>query len=314
MKYIQDLTEGETVVEHYYCKQRQNLKSRAGKTYLSLKLQDKTGVIDGKVWTLNNDIQGFHENDFIKVAGTVLFYQNDLQLNINKIRKSLEGEYDPMDYVPCTPYSIESLWAQLNSMIDSVGQEHLLRLLKNIFSDEKTADAFKSCSAARTMHHSYLGGLLEHTVSVAAVCDFLASRYKTANRDILITAALLHDLGKIYELSPFPSNSYTDDGELLGHIVMTSELIEAGCAQINDFPHGLKSLLKHCILSHHGEYEFGSPKLPKIIEAVILHYADDLDAKTNAFEMAVAGDNAQAQGDWVGFSKMFNGNLRKTVF
>jgi len=312
MKFIKDMAEGEIVVGHYYCKQRQNLKSRAGKTYLSLKLQDKTGVVDGKVWNLNNDIQSFQEGDFIKIAGTALNYQNDLQLNINKIRKSVEGEYDPADYIPSTPFSVESLWAQVNALMASVNQKQLAQLLKNVFADEKIVTAFKSNSAARAMHHSYMGGLLEHTASVAAICDFLAEHYKSANRDILITAALLHDLGKIYELSAFPNNDYTDDGELLGHIVMTSEMIERECERIEGFPHSLKSLLKHCILSHHGEYEYGSPKLPKIIEAVILHYADDLDAKINAFESAVAGDNTA--GGWVGFSKMFNGNLRKTTF
>jgi 3'-5' exoribonuclease len=162
------------------------------------------------------------------------------------------------------------------------------------------------------MHHSYLGGRLEHTVSVAEICDFMSGRYKYVNRDLLITAAILHDIAKIFELSPMPASAYTDDGQMLGHIYMGAELVSIECAKIPDFPHALQSLLKHAILAHHGEYEFGSPKLPSTIEAFILHAADNMDAKVKVYEEALAADTTP--GPWVGFHKLLNRYLRSSEY
>ena len=310
MKFIEEFKESDRIVEHYLCKQKQNMKTKVGKTYLSLKLQDKTGSIDAKVWELNHDIQDFDEGDFIKVDGVVQAYQNDLQLKVSKIRKSDSGEYDPKDYIPSTDKDVGDLYQQIEDYIQSVADDHIRALLENIvLHNEAVSAAFKSHSAAKSMHHSYMGGLIEHTLSVVQICDFMSGRYRYVNRDILIGAAILHDLAKIYELSAFPSNDYTEEGHLLGHIVIGAEMITAEADHIDGFPADLKMLLKHCILAHHGEYEFGAPKTPKTIEAFILHCADNADAKIRMFEEAIAADHTQ--GRFTGYHRMLQRNIRK---
>ena len=312
MKFIQDFREDDRIIDHYLCKQKQSLKSRAGKTYYSLRLQDKTGMIDAKVWDLNNDIQDFDEGDFIKIDAVVLSYQNELQLKVGKIRRSREGEYDPTDHIPCTDKDIGELFAEVERYIKSIENPYLNTLLDNILlKNSDIADRFKKHSAAKSMHHSYMGGLIEHTLNVVQICEYLSGLY-VVNRDILIATALLHDLGKIYELSPFPSNEYTDDGQLLGHIVMCSELVSREADNIPGFPHKLLTLVRHSILSHHGEYEFGSPKLPQTMEAYVLHIADNLDAKLKMFQEFIDADNSM--GEWAGYNKVFARYVRKTEF
>ena len=313
MRYIEDFNEGDRIVAHYLCKRKDTLKTRAGKSYLSLVLQDKTGTIEGKVWELNHDIQNFEENDYIKIDSVIISYRDELQMRISKIRKSEVGEYEPKNYIPTIDKDIDSLYEGLENIIDSIINPYLKELLENIFYKNETISTnIKTHSAARQMHHSVMGGLLEHTVSVAHICDFLSGRYKFVNRDLLITGALLHDIGKIYELSGFPENDYTDDGQLLGHLVIGSELVEKEAGNIEDFPHQLKSLVKHLILSHHGFLEYGSPKLPQTIEAYILHSADDLDAKVKMYEEMLEEDNTQ--GKWVGYNRMLSRNIRKSNY
>ncbi|NLK38280.1 MAG: HD domain-containing protein [Epulopiscium sp.] len=313
MRYIKELREGENVVEHYLCKSRQVLKSRAGKSYLSLKLQDKTGTVDAKVWDMSNDIKSFEENDFIKIDANVIVYQNDLQLNVKKIRRSMEGEYDPMDYIPCSEKNIDSMYQELLGYIRTIKSPYIKKLLEIIFLKHPVVSKrFKTHSAAKNIHHGYMGGLVEHTLSVTQICDFVAPRYKFVDRDILIASAMLHDVGKVLELSEFPVNDYTDDGQLLGHLIIGAEMIKDAAAQIEGFPKQLESLLKHCMLSHHGEYEYGSPKLPKTIEAFILHCADNLDAKTKVIEEMLENDSTQ--GSWAGYQKMLQRNIRKSDY
>ena len=313
MRYIKELREGENVVEHYICKSKQSLKSRAGKTYLSLKLQDKTGTVDAKVWDMTNDIKAFEENEFIKIDATVVTYQNDIQLNVKRIRRSLEGEYDPADYIPCTEKNMEQMYRKLMGYIKTIESPYIKKLLEEIFYHHPIiSKCFKTHSAAKSVHHSYMGGLLEHTLSVTEICDFAAPRYKFVDRDILIASAMLHDVGKVMELSQFPENDYTDEGQLLGHLIIGSELIGQTAAKIEGFPKPLENLLKHCMLSHHGEYEYGSPKLPKTIEAFILHSADNLDAKTKVIEEMI--ENSSNQGSWAGYQKMLQRNIRKSDY
>jgi len=312
MRYISDFRENDRVVDHYLCKQKQNLKTRSGKTYLSLRLQDKTGQIDAKVWEVNNDIQSFEEGDFIKIDGIVLTYQSDPQLKILKIRRSMEGEYDPADYIPCTDKDVGELYAQLTAYVKSLSNPFISKLVEEIlFRNPDVAGAVKTHSAAKNMHHSYMGGLLEHTLSVTQICDFMSGRYENVNRDLLVATAILHDIGKVYELSGFPENDYTDDGQLLGHIVIGAQLITEAAAKIAGFPPELRSLMAHSILAHHGEYEFGSPKRPKTIEAFILHCADNMDAKVKMFEECLKGD---ASGKWIGYNKVLAREIRKTTF
>ncbi|MDR1639593.1 MAG: HD domain-containing protein [Clostridiales bacterium] len=313
MHYIEDFKESDHVVDHYLCKQKQTLKTRSGKNYLSLRLQDKTGYIDAKVWEMSNDIHNFEENDFIKVDGVVLTYQNDLQLKVNKIRKSVEGEYDPSNYIPRTEKDIDALMRIVTETIKSVSIGCLKQLMENIFlKNPEINAAFQRHSAAKNMHHNYLGGLIEHTVSVMQICEFMSGRHKFINRDLLVCSALLHDIGKIYELSDFPDNEYTDDGQLLGHIMMGADLVKRESDKIPDFPHQLQSLLVHSILAHHGEFEYGSPKRPNTIEAYILHCADNMDAKIKMFEDSLS--SSSGSGKWVGFNRMIDRNVRKSQF
>ena len=313
MKYINELHEGENIIEHYLCKSRQTMKSRNGKNYLSLKLQDKTGMVDAKVWDLNNDIQSFQENDFIKVDAFVTTFNNELQLNVKRVRRSREGEYDPADFVPSTDKNIDEMYDQLMGYIKTMKNPYLKKLLEEIFLRHPViSKEFKYHSAAKAMHHSFRGGLVEHTLSVTQLCDFLAPRYNYVNRDILVASAMLHDVGKVLELSDFPTNDYTDDGQLLGHLILGSELIRDAAAKIDGFPKRLESLMKHCMLSHHGEYEYGSPKLPSTPEAFLLHCADNLDAKTKMIEEALAADSTQ--GHWAGYNRMLQRNLSRSDF
>ncbi len=314
MRYINELTDGERIVDFYFCKQRQSMKSqKTGKNYLSLVLSDKTGTISGKVWDISRDIQSFNEGDYIKIDANVQTFNNDLQLNIKKIRKAQEGEYDEADYIPTTDKNVNDLYTKLNDYINSIEDQYIKRLLTNIFIENNTiAENFKKHTAAKAMHHNYMGGLIEHTISVTAICDFFASHYDDVNRDVLIASALLHDIGKIKELSDFPNIDYTDDGELLGHIVMGSEFIGTEADKIDGFPHQLRSLIQHNILAHHGEYEYGSPKLPRTIEAFILHCADDTDAKVKMFETAIA--DSPSNSVWAGYNRILARNIRKTEY
>jgi len=313
MRYIENLKEDEQVVEHYLCKKKQLLKSRSGKSYLSLLLQDKTGTIDAKVWEINNSIKNFEENDFIKIDALVTSYQGELQLKVFRIRKSVDGEYIEADYIPTTEKNVDTLYEDILKYIKSINSPYIKKLLTKIYiENEFIADEIKKHSAAKAMHHGYMGGLIEHTVSVTEICDFMSTRYKYINRDILIASALLHDIGKIYELSPFPDNDYTDEGQLLGHIVMEVELIGEVARDIPDFPKSVLTAIKHCLLAHHGEYIYGSPKRPKTIEAFILHCADNMDAKVKVFEELFDQDNTQ--GNWLGYNKMFERNLRKSNY
>ena len=313
MKYIKELREGENIIEHYLCKSRQTMKSRNGKNYLSLKLQDKTGMVDAKVWELNHEIQSFQENDFIKVDAYVTTFNNELQLNVKRIRRSREGEYDPADFVPCTDKNIEEMYQELMAYIKTIQNPYLKQLLEEIFCKHPViSKEFPYHSAAKTMHHSVRGGLVEHTLSVTQICDFMAPRYRYVDRDILVASAMLHDVGKVLELSDFPVNDYTDDGQLLGHLILGAELIRDAAAKIPGFPKRLESLMKHCMLAHHGEYEYGSPKLPSTIEAFLLHCADNMDAKTKMIEEALTADSTP--GHWAGYHRMLQRNLSRSDY
>lgn len=309
MRFINELKNNDRVIEHFLCTQKQLMKTKTGKNYLSLTLRDKTGTINGKVWDINYEIQDFEQNDFIKIDALVHAFNDELQLNISKLRKSEEGEYDLKNYIPATKKNIEELEIELHKFIGEVKNIFLHELLEKIFGDEKILKSFISHSAGKSMHHSYVGGLIEHTISVTQICDFMAGRTKFVNRDILITTALLHDIGKLYELSQFPLNDYTDDGELLGHIIIGSDLISKKIEQIKDFPNDLRSQIIHCILAHHGEYEYGSPKLPRSIEAIILHFADNLDAKTKMFEEIIEADTSNS--NWTGYNKVLTRRILK---
>lgn len=311
MNYINELREGEMVSEVYLCKAKLDLKTKAGKSYYSLTLQDKTGTVDAKIWELNNGISHFEAMDYIRVDAQVTTFNNALQLNVKRVRVADEGEYDPSDYMPCSEKNTDDMYKQLLAMIDSIKNVHLKGLLGKFFiEDDDFKAVFKKHSAAKSIHHGFIGGLLEHTLSVAGLCDYIAGQYPILNRDLLVSAALFHDIGKVREISQFPENDYTDEGQLLGHIVMGVMMIGDKIKEMPAFPETLANELKHCILSHHGELEFGSPKKPALIEAVALAHADNLDAKIEAFKELLASN--QDNSGWFGFNRMFESNVRKT--
>ncbi len=311
MQYLNELREGENISEIYFCRKKTVAQTKAGKTYYSLQLQDKTGTVDGKIWDLSNAIEHFEDLDYIRVDGQVTSFNNSLQLNIRRVRQASESEYDVSDYMPCTDKNVDEMYNRLLALVNSVKNEYLGRLLKSFFVDDADfAKRFKNHSAAKTMHHAFIGGLLEHSLSVAEICDFMAGHYEKLNRDLLVTAALFHDIGKLEEISAFPENDYTDEGQLVGHIVMGTIMLDAKIKTIDGFPKKLADELKHCILAHHGELEFGSPKKPALIEAVALAHADNMDAKVQGF-YEILKNNGNNQG-WLGYNRMFDSNIRAT--
>lgn len=311
MTYIEEYKEGNKFFGIYLCKSKQVLKTKAGKTYYSLLLQDKTGIIDGKVWELNNGIAEFDAMDFIMVDGMVTTFQGSRQVNINRIRQAQEGEYDPKEYIPATKFDIEEMYSQLKEFIYSIKEPHLRRLAEMCFLENtELVKKFKSHSAAKSVHHGFIGGLLQHTLAVTRMCDFMAANYEILDRDLLITAAMFHDIGKLYELSEFPGNDYTDDGQLLGHIFLGAELVGGWIKDIPGFSPVLAAELRHCILAHHGELEYGSPKKPAIAEAMALNFADHADARLET--MAELYEKADPTIEWLGFNRYVDSNIRQS--
>ncbi|MBS5931400.1 MAG: HD domain-containing protein [Clostridiales bacterium] len=311
MRYINELREGEMLSETYLCKSKQSLKTKAGKSYYSLLLQDKTGTLDAKVWELSNGIENFDSMDYIHIEGQITSFQNTLQLNIKRVRKSQEGEYDPSDFVPTTTKNIDEMYNEILTIISKMTNPYLSKLVNSFFVEDKEfIKAFKYHSAAKTVHHGFVGGLVEHTLGVTKLCEYMAANYPLINRDLLISAALFHDLGKLDEISTFPENDYTDDGQLLGHIYIGTEKVGARIRTIPNFPKSLENELKHCILAHHGELEYGSPKKPALIEAVALTYADNTDAKLQTMTEILNG--ADDKSDWLGYNKFFESNIRRS--
>lgn len=311
MRYISELHEGDMVSEVFLCKTKTSGTSKFGKTYYSLSLQDKTGMIDGKVWELNNAIGHFEAMDYIMVKGKVTNFQGNNQLNIEMIRKADEGEYQISDYMPSTKKDIDEMYDELLAMIQRVQNPYLKELAMKVFVEDKEfAKKFKIHSAAKSVHHGYIGGLLEHSVSVAKLCEQYAVLYPQLNRDLLVTTALFHDIGKAEELSAFPENDYTDEGQLVGHIVMGTIKLSKLMDEIPGFPAKLANEVKHCILSHHGELEFGSPKKPALAEALVLSQADNLDAKMETFAEVI--EKKQEGQEWSGFQRLFDTKIRES--
>ncbi|MBR5800421.1 MAG: HD domain-containing protein [Lachnospiraceae bacterium] len=311
MKYIKDYKEGDRISDVYLCKFKSSAVTKNGKPYDNVILQDKTGTIDAKIWDPNSaGIAEFDALDYIDVFGDITSFQGALQVNVKRIRKCQEGEYNPADYLPVSKYDIEEMYSELLGYIGKIENTYLKQLLQAFFvEDEDFIKAFKKSSAAKTVHHGFVGGLLQHTLCVTRLCLFYCKAYPRLNKDLLISAAICHDMGKIKELSFFPENDYTDDGQFLGHIVMGVEMVGEKIRQIPGFPGILASELKHCILAHHGEYEFGSPKKPAIMEAVALNFADNTDAKMQTFTELM--ENTSEAG-WLGFNRLFDSNVRST--
>ncbi|MGN0432569.1 MAG: 3'-5' exoribonuclease YhaM family protein [Lachnospiraceae bacterium] len=311
MKYIKDYKEGDRVFDIYLCKHKQSAVTKNGKPYENVILQDKTGTIDAKVWEPNNaGIEEYDTLDYIEVYGEVNNFQGALQVNVKRIRVCREGEYNPADYLPVSSKNNDEMYQELLKIVESIENPHMKQLLKAFFVEDETfVKRFRQSSAAKTMHHGFVGGLLEHTLSVTKLCDYYCKSYPMLKRDLLLPAAMFHDIGKTKEISLFPENDYTDDGQLLGHIIMGCEMLDEKIHKIPGFPKVLASELKHCILAHHGEYEYGSPKKPALFEAVALNMADNTDAK---LEMMTEIFSSTTDTGWLGYNRVFESNLRGT--
>lgn len=312
MKYIKDITEGERIQSVYLCKYKQSAVTKNGKAYDNVILQDKTGVLDAKIWEPNSmGIEDFDSLDYVEVMGEVTVFNGTKQLNIKRIRKIEAKDCNPADYLPASSRDIEQMYHELMGYAAKIRNPYMKKLVDSFFvEDQEFINRFKKHSAAKTVHHGFIGGLLEHTLGVTKICSYFTENYKVLQYDLLIPAAMFHDIGKVWEISAFPENDYTDDGQLLGHIVIGSELIGEHIRKIEGFPQKLASELKHCILAHHGELEFGSPKKPALVEAMALNFADVADDKLEM--MTEILDNAAGNDGWLGFNRFADSNLRRT--
>lgn len=312
MKFIETFREGMHVSGVYLCKTKQISLTKNGKEYGSLTLQDKTGTVDAKIWELNSPgIGDFGAMDYVCVEADVTLFQGSFQLNIKRARRADEGEYHPADYLPVTEKDVNQMYHELTQFITSIRNEPLRKLAASFFiNDAAFVKVFCAHSAAKSVHHSFVGGLLEHTLSVVKLCEYFSKQYPLLNRDLLITAAMFHDVGKTKELSVFPENDYTDEGQLIGHIIIGVQMIEERILSMGNFPKKLESELVHCILAHHGELEYGSPKKPALIEAMALNLADNADAKMETMSEIIkgAGDNT----GWLGYNRFMESNIRRT--
>jgi 3'-5' exoribonuclease len=280
--YIRDCQqhENQAVTSNFVVASKQVKNKKNGDLYLSLTLADRSGQLQANMWdNVSDALNAFEQDDFVKVKGMVQKYNGRWQLTVHKIRKLADNEIDYADYVPKTSKDIDQLWRTLGEYVESFQNPWLKRLVQDFMADEAIATAYKNAPAAKTLHHAYVGGLLDHVVSLFTVCDLVVRNYPQVNRDLLLTGAFLHDIGKIHELAYQRSISYTTKGQLLGHMIIELEMLHEKLEQVPGFPDELKVLIEHLIISHHGQYEFGSPKLPMFPEALMLHYLDDLDSK-----------------------------------
>jgi 3'-5' exoribonuclease len=297
--YVSDAPhhENKVIISTFVVAVKQVKPKKTGEPYLALTLADRSGQIEAKMWDNVADcIDSFEQDHFIKVKGLINKYNQRFQLTIHKLRRLEESEIDFVDYLPKTTKNIDELWRTLSDFVADFTDPHLKALVRVFMDDSEIAAAYRCAPAAKTLHHAYIGGLLDHVVSLFRSCDLICRNYPQVNRDLLMTGAFLHDIGKIHELTYNRAFSYTTRGQLLGHMIIELEMLQAKLQLVPGFPDELKTLVEHLIISHHGEYEFGSPKLPMFPEALMLHYLDDLDSKMESmrahFEREAALESA----------------------
>jgi 3'-5' exoribonuclease len=294
--------ENKVITSTFVVVAKQIKPKKTGEPYLALTLGDRSGQLEAKMWDNVDDVlEAFEQDDFLKVKGLVNKYKQRFQLTIHKLRKLGDAEIEFDDYLPKTAKDIDALWQSLTDFVATFQNAHLKTLVQAFMSDPEIAAAYRSAPAAKTLHHAYIGGLLDHVVSLFRSCDLVCRNYPQVNRDLLLTGAFLHDIGKIHELTFKRSFSYTTKGQLLGHMIIELEMLQAKLGNMPGFPDELKTMVEHLIISHHGEYEFGSPKLPMFPEALMLHYLDDLDSKMEAMRAQFERE-AIADGPWTSYN------------
>ena len=304
MQAIVSLKEGDWVDETYLVTSKQVSTAKNGVTYLSIKLADKTGEIDGRMWDNAEDVAGrFEREDFVRIKGAAANYQGAMQVKIKTLEKVDDSRVDISNFLQTSLRNPDDMVKEIAAAAAGLTNPHLRQLMNAFLSDKQLMETFKRTPAAKSLHHNYIGGLLEHVVELMALCKDVAGNFTGIDTDLLMVGAFIHDIGKVRELAVRKSIEYTTEGRLLGHISMGYEMIAEKIDSIPGFPAELAMLLKHIILSHHGEYEYGSPKRPKIPEAFIINYMDDLSAKLNNFQMTIKKENV-VEGGWTMFNKM----------
>ena len=310
-KFISQLNGGTTIDDIFLVQNKELRTTKNGSLYIQAQLSDRTGTIDARMWDAGKPFFESLGNDtFLKVKGRTEIYQNKIQLIMKSISKTNQEDIKLEDYLPSTEKDVNEMFSELKQIAGSIKQPYLLKLLKLFFSDKDFCRDFCSAPAAVQYHHAFLGGVLEHTLSVAKLGEKIAPLYPDLNKDLLICGIILHDIGKISELCYEKNFQYSDEGQLIGHLISGVLMVEEKAKQIDGFPKTLLDLLRHLILSHHGEYEWGSPKLPMTVEALALHYLDNIDAKIHAFNKAITNDK-DSSNNWTGYNKMFDRRLFK---
>jgi 3'-5' exoribonuclease len=305
--------ENKVIISSFVVIAKQVKPKKTGGPYLALTLADRCGQIEAKMWdNVEDAMDSFDPEDFLKVKGLLNRYKNRFQITIHKLRRLNDSEVDFADYLPKTDKDIEQLWQTLREFISSFDNPHLRALVEAFMADPEIALGYRSAPAAKALHHAYIGGLLDHVVSLFRSCDLICQNYQQINRDLLLTGAFLHDIGKIHELAYTRSFSYTSRGQLLGHMIIELEMLQAKIANVVGFPEELKILLEHLIISHHGHYEFGSPKLPMFPEALVLHYLDDLDSKIESMRAHFERE-AETESSWTSYNPSLGRTLLNTA-
>ncbi|RJO67839.1 MAG: HD domain-containing protein [Myxococcales bacterium] len=303
-RFVTDIQPDEQIVAVFLCERKDLFTGKTGQPYLSLRLIDRTGAVDGKVWENAETVaKQFKVEDYVKVKASALTYNGKLQLRINQIRSVPDSVVDAADFQPTTRYDIEEMYAELRALLNGMANPQLKRLVLYFLDDDAFAERFKHAPAAKAIHHPFIGGLLEHVLSLAKLAKLVCSHYPNVDESMLLTGVFFHDIGKIRELEFERATSYTDEGRLLGHITLGVEMVNEAAAKLPDFPRELKTLVAHMILSHHGVFEFGSPKRPKIVEAMVLSMIDDLDARVASFQAIL--DEETQEGRWSQYQKIY---------
>jgi 3'-5' exoribonuclease len=299
--FVTDLGSEQSITSFFLVHEKEIRNTREGKAYLRLELGDRSGTIEARMWDqFDAVVKDVNRDDFVKVQARVEIYRNKPQLSLQNLRLAKPEEIDLADFLPQTKADVGKLYAELLEYAGSIANPWLKKLTTGILSDPKIAVRYKRAPAAKVMHHAYLGGLLEHVVGLCGLAKQIAAHYPELDVDLLLTAAILHDVGKLDELCYERAIGYTVEGQLLGHIVMEFETVSKAIDSIEGFPPNLKTVVQHMLISHHGQYEFGSPKLPMIREAMAFHYMDDLDSKLAAVRAALALDTGEPE--WSAYS------------
>ena len=310
-RYVSDLQPDESVTSYFLVQQKDVRLKKSGEPYLSLILADRTGRLEAKMWDGISEVaETFDQDDFVKAQGLVNVYRDRPQMTIHRLRRVDESEVDISQYFPHTKRDIDEMWVELMAAVAAISHPHLKSLLEGLLADEEIAERMKRAPAAKTLHHAFIGGLLEHITSLLRLAKVTAANYDFVDADLVTAGVVLHDLGKIYELEYKRTFGYSDEGQLLGHIIIVLRILDRKCAEIPGFPPKLKMLIEHLILSHHGQYEFGSPKLPMFPEALLLHQIDDLDSKLESMRASVE-DEVLGGENWTRYNPSLERRLLK---